>query len=535
MSENDQTEPAQAHMDQLQKNALSVNPDELQRELQAELELSKLNQIAAIDLGSNSFHMIIAQKLQGELRTLDKRGEKVQLAAGLNEQGYLSEESMQRGLACLRGFAKHLQGFKPDCVSVLATNALRVARNRDEFISRAEEILGFQIELIAGREEARLIYLGVSHTQADDEGRRLVIDIGGGSTEFIIGERFESKVLESLFMGCVSYTRQFFPTGEISGLNFHRAVTRARRELLEIQKAYKDIGWTEVIGSSGTIRATEKVLIQKGWSEQGITREGLNKLSEWLVSHKTIAEIDLPGFKPQRQQVFVAGVAILKGIFDTFKIKTMKYSDGALREGALWDLIGRSSHEDVRQRTVNSMQERFHVDKIQAKRVKKTALAMLDQVEKDWKLPSTARNWLLWAAELHEVGLSITHHQFQKHGAYLVQHSDMAGFTQQGQELLAVLIGGHRRKFPTGPINGLNQVVQRQVQYIAMLLRLASTLNYSRGAVKLPEFECQGKPSVITLIFPKGWFDQNPLMHDDLKAEANYLSNAGLELIMAED
>lgn len=502
-----------------------------------EVESSKSHQIAAIDLGSNSFHMIIAQTLQGELRTLDKRGEKVQLAAGLNEQGYLSEESMQRGLVCLRGFAQHLHGFKPESVSVLATNALRVARNRDEFITRAEEVLGFQIELIAGREEARLIYLGVSHTQADDEGRRLVIDIGGGSTEFIIGERFESKVLESLFMGCVSYTRQFFPAGEISELNFHRAVTRARRELLEIQKAYKDIGWTEVIGSSGTVRATEKALIQKGWGEkgQGITREGLNKLCEWLVSHKTIEEIDLPGFKPQRQQVFVAGVAILKGIFDTFKIKTMHYSDGALREGALWDLIGRSGHENVRQRTVTSMQERFHVDKIQARRVKETALEMLDQIEKDWKLPHTARNWLLWSAELHEVGLSITHHQFQKHGAYLVQHSDMAGFTQKGQELLAVLIGGHRRKFPTGPINGLNSVVRRQVRYIAMLLRMASTLNYSRGAVNLPEIEFQGKSSSMTMIFPKGWFEQNPLTYDDLKAEANYLNIAGLELIMAED
>ena len=293
-----------------------------------------VNQIAAIDLGSNSFHMIIAQQLQGELRTVEKRGEKVQLAAGLNERGYLSEESMLRGLECLRGFAKHLSGFQPEAVSVLATNALRVARNRNEFISRAEHILGFPIEVIAGREEARLIYLGVSHTQADDQGNRLVIDIGGGSTEFIIGERFESKVLESLFMGCVSYTRQFFSDGKISELNFNRASTKARRELLEIQQEYSSLGWTEVIGSSGTIRATEKILISKGWSEQGITKEGLDNLCEWLVSHNTIDEIELPGFKPQRQQVFVAGVAILKGIFDTFKISIMHYSYGALREGA---------------------------------------------------------------------------------------------------------------------------------------------------------------------------------------------------------
>jgi exopolyphosphatase/guanosine-5'-triphosphate,3'-diphosphate pyrophosphatase len=505
------------------------------REPEVGLEAIAEGKIAAIDLGSNSFHMIIAQQLQGELRTLDKRGEKVQLAAGLNERGYLSEEAMQRGLECLRGFAKHLRGFKPEAVTILATNALRVARNRSEFIGRAEEILGFQIEVIAGREEARLIYLGVSHTQADDEGKRLVIDIGGGSTEFIIGERFESKALESLFMGCVSYTRQFFPDGEISELNFHRAVARARRELLEIQQAYKAIGWTEVIGSSGTIRATEKVLIDKGWSEQGISRDGLNKLCQWLRSHKSIADIELPGFKPQRQQVFIAGVAILKGIFDTFKIKQMHYSDGALREGALWDLIGRSSHEDVRQRTVNSMQKRFHIDQAQALRVKNTATLMLEQVEKDWKLPATAKNWLLWAAELHEVGLSITHHQFQKHGAYLVQHSDMAGFTRQGQELLAVLLKGHRRKFPLSGIESLNPVVRQQARYICMLLRLASVLNHSRGSVELPEIECQGKHASMTLIFPKNWFEQHPLTHDDLMVESNYLNAAGLELVIAEE
>ncbi len=493
------------------------------------------NRIAAIDLGSNSFHMIIAKQLQGELRTVEKRGEKVQLAAGLNERDYLSEESMQRGLECLRGFAKHLQGFKPEAVTIVATNALRVARNRSEFITRAEEILGFQIELIAGREEARLIYLGVSHALADDEGKRLVIDIGGGSTEFIIGERFETKVLESLFMGCVSYTRQFFPEGQITELNFHRAVARARRELLEIQQAYKAIGWSEVIGSSGTIRATEQILIDKGWSVQGISREGLNKLCQWLTSHKTIESIELPGFKPLRQQVFVAGVAILKGIFDTFKIQKMDYCDSALREGALWDLIGRSGHEDVRQRTVNSMQERFHVNQSQASRVRACALSMLDQVEKDWKLPSTARNWLLWAAELHEIGLSITHHQFQKHGAYLVQHSDMAGFTKQGQELLAVLLKGHRRKFPLAGIESLSVMVRQQVRYICMLLRLAAVFNHSRGAVKLPEIECQGKNDSLTLIFPKGWFKQHPLTHDDLLVEANYLKAADLTLIVAED
>jgi len=256
--------------------------------------------IAAVDLGSNSFHMVIAQEFQGEIRTIEKRGQKVQLGAGLDSAGILSEEAQQRGIDCLREFGQRLQGMDGSRISVLATNALRAARNRKEFISRAEEVLGYPIEVIAGREEARLIYLGVSHTLADDAGKRLVVDIGGGSTEFIIGERFEPLALESLHMGCVSFTRRFFPDGAITEERFNDAVSAASQELLNIESNYKKLGWVNVVGSSGTIRAAEQALVENGWEAEGITASGLKKLRKQMLQYATVDDVALPGVKPER-------------------------------------------------------------------------------------------------------------------------------------------------------------------------------------------------------------------------------------------
>lgn len=383
--------------------------------------------IAAVDLGSNSFHMVIAQEFQGEIRTLERRGQKVQLAAGLDERGILSEEAQQRGLECLREFAQFMQGMEPRRVSVLATNALRAARNRQQFIERAEEILGYPIEVIAGR--------------------RLVVDIGGGSTEFIIGERFEPKALESLHMGCVSYTKQFFPDGVITEARFDDAVDAARQELLNIETHYKQLGWHSAVGSSGTIRAAEQALVENGWEAEGITPAGLKKLRKQMLQYATTDDVSLPGVKPERRQVFIGGLAILQAVFDTFGLERMIYSDGALREGALWDLVGRSTHENVRERTVQAMAERFYVDTAQAQRVKEMARALFAQVQKDWKLDNGWGYWLDWASQLHEIGLSIAHSGFHKHGAYLVQHADLLGFTRQGQAKLAAMVRSHRRKF----------------------------------------------------------------------------------------
>lgn len=491
--------------------------------------------LAAVDLGSNSFHMMIAQELQDEIRTLEKRGQKVQLAAGLDAQGYLSEQAQQRGLECLREFAQRLQGMDPKRVSVLATNALRAARNRQAFIDQAEAILGYPIEVISGREEARLIYLGVSHTVADDGGKRLVVDIGGGSTEFIIGERFEPLELESLHMGCVSFTQRHFPGGVISAEAFDNAVAAARQELLNIETNFKRCGWSNVVGSSGTIRAAEQAIIAQGWANEGISRDNLKKLRKLMLSFAHIDDVDLDGIKVERRAVFIGGLAILQAVFDTLQLDLMHYSDGALREGALWDLVGRSSHENVRARVVNSLAERFHVDSDQAERVSMMAGKLLQQVRSNWGLTEPAWGaWLNWGAQLHEIGLSLTHSGFHKHGAYLLQHSDLLGFTRQGQAALAMLVRSHRRKLRLHEFDSISQQWRQQFIYLALLLRLAVNLNHSRGAHEMPVPDVAVKGERITLTFPADWLEQHPLTLRDLVSERDYLAAAGFDLVIKD-
>lgn len=486
--------------------------------------------IAAIDLGSNSFHLMIAQEWQGEIRTLEKRGQKVQLAAGLNADDQLSEKAQQRGLACLREFAQRLQGMDPKRVSVLATNALRVACNRREFIERAEAVLGFPIEVIAGREEARLIYLGVAHTVADDHGKRLVVDIGGGSTEFIIGERFEPKALESLHMGCVSFTQRYFPKGDITDTSFAEAVNAAKQELLNIKSHYRRLGWDSVVGSSGTIRAAEQVCLAEGWSSEGISSSALKKLRKHVLQFAHVDDLVLPTVKVDRRGVFVGGLAILTAVFETFDIEQMHYSDGALREGALWDLVGRSSHENVRQRVVQSLAERFHADGAQAERVKLMAERLFAQVQVAWQLEPNWLKWLSWSAELHEIGLSISHSGFHKHGAYLLQHSDLLGFTRQGQAMLAFLVRYHRRKLQWADDDAISPHVRQPLLCLMRLLRLAVVLNHSRDAhtVPMPTVRCDGDE--LTLRLPEDWLTEHPLTLRDLQQEQQYQQSAGFVL-----
>lgn len=489
--------------------------------------------IAAVDLGSNSFHMVLAREFQGEFRVLEKRGQKVQLAAGLDEQGILSEEAQQRGLDCLREFSQFLQGMDGSRVSVLATNALRAARNRQQFIDRAGQILGYPIEVIAGREEARLIYLGVAHTQADDAGKRLVVDIGGGSTEFIIGERFEPLALESLHMGCVSYTKQFFPDGVITESRFNEAVAAASQELQAIQQQYQQLGWHQVVGSSGTIRAVEQALLENGWETEGISAAGLEKLTRQMLSYTHVDEVSLPGVKPERRQVFIGGLAILQAVFQTLKLSRMQYSDGALREGALWDLVGRSGHENVRERTLQALSERFHTDTAQAQRVEEMALQLFQQVRHDWQLDQNWGEWLKRAARLHEIGLSIAHSGFHKHGGYLLEHADLLGFTKQGQARLAALVRSHRRKILPEYFAGLPEPVRPPLIRVARLLRLAVVLNHSRGAHALPVPQLQVDGETLQLTLPAGWLAEHPLTARDLQDEIKLQKQAGLILTVA--
>lgn len=481
--------------------------------------------LAAIDMGSNSFHMVVARLVHGEIRTLEKMGEKVQLGAGLDSHNRLTEDVQERALACLSRFAQRLQGMPPEAVQVVGTNALRVARNAHEFMARAEEMLGYPVEIIAGREEARLIYLGVSHTLSDDSGRRLVIDIGGGSTEFIIGERFEPQELESLHMGCVSFRNQYFPDGKITRKQMDKAVTHAEQELLNIRQHFRSKGWQSAVGSSGSIKAIASVLTSLKIADGNITLDSMTELRTRLVDMGKVEKLGDLGVRADRQSIFPAGFAILMAAFQSLQIKEMTFADGALREGLLYDIAGRIQHEDVRVRTIQALQERYHVDQEHGSAVEHTAIAAWKQVAHTWSLNTALDEEVLrWACRLHEIGLTISHSQYHKHGAYLLRYSDLPGFSQQFQRDLATLVRGHRRKFSSAIFEGLPPGDVQRLRYLCVLVRLAVLLQHPRNHESPPEFHLTPSKNSLTLKFSAGWLDERPLTLADLDNEREYLS-----------
>ncbi|MCG8611156.1 MAG: exopolyphosphatase [Pseudomonadales bacterium] len=495
-------------------------------------EVSDQNHLfAAIDLGSNSFHMIIARLVHGEVRVLEKMGEKVQLASGLDEHQNISQEAQDRALECLSRFAQRLKGIEKSAVRLVATNTLRVAKNAAQFKRKIESMLEIPMEVIAGQEEARLIYLGVAHTLADDSGRRLVMDIGGGSTEFIIGERFEAKELESLHMGCVSYREQFFADGEITEVQFNKAVTAASRELLNIRDNYLRMGWQEAVGASGSIKAVANVLSELDICHDGITRSGLMELKKRVISLGNSANLDQLGVRKERLGVFPSGLAILCASFEVLAIDVMHYSDGALREGVLYDMLGRIQHEDVRERTIQALAERYHLDQNHASTVERTAMMAYQQVKRDWGISAPYYSDLLrWAARLHEIGLTISHSQYHKHGAYLLEHSYLPGFSKQVQKNLAVLVRCHRRKLLPLLFQDYSPEEAEPMMRLTLLLRLAVLLRHERTGDVLAEFWLNVNRKQITIEFAEEWLQAHPLTLADLEMEADYLSKMEFKL-----
>ena len=485
--------------------------------------------VAAIDLGSNSFHMIVVRVDQGEIRPVERLGEKVQLAAGLDDHDELSQESMERGLKCLGQFAQYLSGNKFQAVRVVGTNALRKARNSDVFVEQAEKILGYPVEIIAGREEARLIYLGVAQTQSDDKERRLVMDIGGGSTEFVIGERFEPKLMESLHMGCVVFTERFFGTGQLSAQRFQSAYYAARLELLNIEREFSDLGWVDTVGSSGSIRAVSNILQAMGEPEI-ITRDSLEMLKEKVLQFNQVHRVRFPGLNTDRQSIFPAGLAILMAGFDALNIERMTFSEGALREGVLYDMLGRDSHEDVRERTINALMSRYHVDKSHALRIMTHAQNCFHQVADDWALDETDLELLSWSSRVCEIGLDISHTQYHRHGAYLVDHSDLMGFSKGQQKQMALLVRGHRRSLPRTLLSHWPKEEGRRLMKLIILLRIATVLSHGRDDGLLPEYVLAVSGSKINLYFPDDWIEKHLLTAADFATECSYLNKMGYKL-----
>lgn len=499
------------------------------------------NSIAAIDLGSNSFHMIIMRLVDGNPEVVDKIKEMVQFAAGLDDEQRLSREARDRALACLARFGQRLQQIPNRQIRVVGTNTLRQARNSRGFLAKAEELLGCPVEVISGIEEARLIYLGVAHSTATVEGRRLVIDIGGGSTELIAGKGFEPLHLESLYMGCVNMTRRHFSTApdlsaqKITKTTMAQAILAAQVELEPVRDAYQRLGWQEVTGASGTIKAIRDIVLKEQWSRDGISAEGMTKLRTALIEiGDPEAYAERWGLDQQRAAVLAGGFAVLQGLFEGLRLDHMRVSDGALREGVVYDLLGRSSHENVRERTISTLSKRYVIDTGQARYVEETALMLYHQVKVNWHLDEIRlQETLSWAAKLHELGMGIAHSQYHKHGGYILRYADLPGFSRSEQQLIAVLVRGHRRKFPVPVFKDLPKNLVKPAKRLCILLRLAAILHRGHRRKALPNINAVAKKKTIELTFPIQWLVENPLTQADLKTEAQFLKKAKYKLEFA--
>ncbi|MDJ0938946.1 MAG: Ppx/GppA phosphatase family protein [Woeseiaceae bacterium] len=488
--------------------------------------------IAAVDLGSNSFHMIVGELRHGQLIIIDRLRETVRLAEGLSDDGVISADARSRALACLSQFGERLRAMRAASVRAAGTSTIRRAREDSSFMAEAEEALGHPIEVISGLEEARLIYQGVTHSLPPNTGFRLVVDIGGGSTEVILGNGPDPRALESLHMGCVSMTERFFPDGRITARRFEKARVAARLELRPVKAFFRGATDVEAIGTSGTIISTERVARLSGLAESGeLTLEVIEALIDKVCEFDSIESLAIRGLSERRSQVWPGGLAILAELIGVLRIKGLRVSDGALREGLLYDLLGRMQHEDARERTVRAMAARYHVDQPQSQRVAATAGGLLKQCADAWSLTSElAAKMLDWSARLHEIGLDISHDGFQRHGAYVAEHADMPGFPRAEQRFLAFLIGSQRHSINLRYLQELPRAWRDGALRLALLLRLAVLMNRSRRDTASPAVKLSVEEQGLELKFDPAWLQANPLTVADLKRESGYLGAVGYEL-----
>lgn len=488
--------------------------------------------LAAVDLGSNSFHMVIARFVGHDLQVMDKLREPVRLAEGLDAERNLSDTAVDRAIVCLEQFAERIRHLEPRHIRAVGTNTFRRARRAEAFRARAEAALGAPIEILAGHEEARLIYLGVAQTSPPAAGRRLVVDIGGGSTELIIGNDLESELGFSRQLGCVSFTRQFFAAGEITQENFQAAQTAAALELRPIRESLRARGWTDCLGSSGTVIALGSMLSARGWGEDGITLAGLEALRGELVSRGRIAGWEPEGVRSDRWLVLPGGLAVLIACFKALRIEAMQPAPGALREGVLYDLIGRMGHRDARHRSIRRLVNLYHVDLEQAARVEAAAHQLLAGVQEGWALPADqSRRFLSWAATLHEIGLAVSYSDYHLHGAYLLANSELPGFSRDEQTLLAALVSNHRRRLRLELLAALPGGWGELGLRLSLILRLAVLLYRSRHPSNLPDsLGLSASDRTLRLSFPVDWQDAHPLTAADLRREADFLETQGILL-----
>lgn len=489
---------------------------------------AQMGPVAAVDLGSNSFHMVIARVVDGHLKVVDRMRERVQLASGLDPEGNLAPAAEARALACLGRFKQRLAGMPKESIRAVGTNTFRRARGRKALLRRCESTLGHDIDVLPGSEEARILFRGVAHDLPKLEGKRLVVDIGGGSTECILGEAEEAQRMDSLQMGCVTFSERFFPDGKITRERFRRASLSARLELEPVEGIYRRSGFVEAVGSSGTVNAIETMLRAENPAQSGITLAGLKRLRDAAVEKGHVDKLDLPGLSPERRSVIMGGLAILHGIFKSVGIdRPMRASRSALREGLLLELVGSLGAEDVRERTVARLLERYAVDHEQAGRVEATASLLGEQLASVWQVEGRERRMLAWAARLHEVGQVLSFGGYHRHGAYLIANSDMPGFSEQAQSYLAALVAAHRRRLHAEKIGFLRQVDGERAVRLAVLLRLAVRINRGRHGVPAPLARFDRR---LELTFPEGFLDAHPMTRADLEAEQELLRSSEIEI-----
>jgi len=441
---------------------------------------------------------------------------------------------MDRAIDCLTRFGQRLRTFSSENVRIVGTNTLRKAKNSDKFLKRARRALGHKIEIISGHEEARIIFMGVSRALDDSHKRRLVIDIGGGSTELILGKRFKPTIMDSLYMGCVSLSVGCFPKGKLNSDNYALAVNTAKRELESVQAIYRKHGWDTAIGASGTMHAVQSVLAALDISQRGITLKAVKQLRDRMLTIDSIEDLSLPGLGKDRAPVFPAGLAIIQALFEELKIDNLRISDGALREGLLFEMVGRARQDDIREHTTKDLARRYRIDTNHAERVRATALDLLGQVQDPWDLQNEElRHSLEWAAALHEIGLDISHSSYHKHGAYLLEHMDMQGFSKLDQARLAALVRLHRRKLQLDAMPILDEADTEDLLRLVVLLRISHVLHRSRNPDPLPKLQISVDNTSIEMSISKDWLQEHSLTQLDLAEEADYLASIGITLTLS--
>lgn len=489
--------------------------------------------IAAIDLGSNSFHMVVARVFDQHLQLVSRHKQKVRLGDELDEHNFLSESAIERGLECLKVFAERLTDFELDDVRVVATHTLRKAKNTKDFLEQAKPLFPFPIEIISGQEEARIIYNGVEHTQAASESK-LVIDIGGGSTELVVGQGFTPQIMRSLPMGCVSFTQHFFADGGLTSQHFSDAYTAATRLLMPLIEEYTKTPWQIAFGSSGTAKSTKEVLIGLGFTDGLITPQRLSYLKNHLCEFSSSKTLDLAGLSDERKPVFAAGVTILSASMDSLNIKELHFSDGALREGVLYDMVDRFKDIDVRTRTAETLVSRYHVDVVHAKKVKALVIALLRQAQPQVviELNNELYDLLGWAALLHEVGQSIAFQGYHRHSAYLLKHTTMPGFNTEQQRLISTLARYQRKAIKLSELPDLTLFNTGQVTLLIRVLRLAILLNRQRSQSPIPNVKLIIEQDENWYLEGDAtdWLDKNQLLDDELKEEQQRWQSAGWSL-----